>query len=124
MYRQRPLAGLTASLPKKKTQPGFFDDENELAGLDYPEEESDDEDQEQTTEVQTAQELSQEEYDTLPFTGFYKKLLTEPERNFWMLIYGLPWQGKTTFCVGFAKYLAENFGKVLYISAEQYRTKA
>lgn len=116
-------------MPKKKAQPGFFDREtNELAGLGYPEyedgEPDEDEDQEGYHEIQTAAELSQTEFDSLPFDEYYKKLLSEPERNFWMLIYGLPWQGKTTFCVGFAKYLAENFGRVLYISSEQYRSKA
>ncbi|MEW6469644.1 MAG: hypothetical protein AB1458_12005 [Bacteroidota bacterium] len=72
----------------------------------------------------TAKEMAQAEFDTLPFRGYYGDLLAQPERNFWMLVYGPPWQGKTSFCVGFAKYLSENFGNVLYVSTEQYNSES
>ncbi len=91
----------------------------DLAGLDY----SDDEDeqvQESKIKLTTAKQAAEKEYDKLPFDGFYEKLVAQPERNFWMVVYGLPFQGKTTFSIGFAKYLAENMGNVLYVSAEQY----
>ncbi|MCU0435420.1 MAG: hypothetical protein MUC87_18325 [Bacteroidia bacterium] len=76
------------------------------------------------TQVMTAKQMAEMEFETLPFTGYYKRLLGNPEHNFWLMIYGAPFQGKTTFSINFAKYLAENIGKVLYISSEQYRSES
>jgi hypothetical protein len=95
----------------------------DLAGLDSREHEDGGEIQE-TEKVRTAKQEAEKVYQTFPFTGYYQKLFAEPERNFWMVIYGLPFQGKTTFSVGFAKYLAENMGNVLYVSAEQYGSES
>ncbi len=113
--------GLTASLPKK-ARPDFFDEgeTNELAGLEFCESDEQPKDQEQKIVVSTAKEMAEKEYPRLPFEGYYHTLLDSPASDFWMVIYGLPFQGKTTFSIGFAKYLAENMGNVLYVSAEQY----
>ena len=35
------------------------------------------------------------------------------------MVYGLPKSGKSTLCIDFAKYLAENHGKVLYCAIEE-----
>lgn len=70
----------------------------------------------------TAKQMCNLEFEQLPFTGYYQKLLGNPERNFYLNIFAAPWTGKTTFTLLLVKYLSENFGKVLYIWPEQYRT--
>jgi hypothetical protein len=57
-------------------------------------------------------------FDTLPFDGAWLDTFGEPERNFRMIVYGKPGNGKTEFCIQFAKYLSR-FKKVYYNSFEQ-----
>ena len=45
-------------------------------------------------------------FDIFPFEGEWKESFGEPEKNFQMIIYGDPGNGKTEFSVKFAKYLA------------------
>lgn len=56
---------------------------------------------------------------TYIFPDNYSELLGEPSRNFYMIVTGAPGNGKTTFSVRFAHYFGRNFGKVLYLQAEQ-----
>ena len=49
----------------------------------------------------------------------YKYLFGNPAPNFSMMIYGQPMSGKTYFSLEFAYYLT-NFGKVLYVSSEEF----
>jgi len=69
--------------------------------------------------IMNSEELINYKYQTLPFTGRFKKLIGEPSHNAHIVVYGLPKNGKSIFSTQFAKYLSENFGKVLYISAEE-----
>ena len=62
-------------------------------------------------------------FDIFPFEGEWKESFGEPEKNFQMIIYGDPGNGKTEFSVKFAKYLA-GFRKVLYCSYEQGISKS
>ena len=62
-------------------------------------------------------------YHTLDFTGGWKDSFGLPSDPFHMLVYGHPKNGKTTFMLRFAKYLASNFGKVFYSSIEEGDTK-
>lgn len=62
-------------------------------------------------------------FDTFPFEGAFLESFGEPEKNFKMIIYGDPGNGKTEFSVRFAKYLA-GFRKVLYCSYEQGISKS
>lgn len=62
-------------------------------------------------------------FDIWPFEGEWKDSFGEPEKNFQMIIYGESGNGKTEFCVKFAKYLA-GFTKVLYCSYEQGISKS
>ena len=62
------------------------------------------------------------EFDEIDFTGDWEKLFGDPAPNFDMMIDGGPGSGKTTFLLKFAKYLAVKFGKVLYVSSEEYGT--
>jgi len=42
-----------------------------------------------------------------------------PSVTFHLAVFGLPGNGKSTFCIQFAKYLADNFGKTIFISSEE-----
>lgn len=64
-------------------------------------------------------ELKNAEFETLPFTGKWHDLVGAPCPGFTCLIYGAPKLGKSTLAIDFAKYLAENFGKTLYVAAEE-----
>lgn len=55
---------------------------------------------------------------TYPFEGKWLDTFGEVEKNFKMLVYGHPKNGKTEFCLQLAKYLA-GFTKVYYNSFEQ-----
>nr|MCR4560193.1 hypothetical protein [Bacteroidales bacterium] len=54
----------------------------------------------------------------LNFKGEWADFLGEPERNFYMIISSPPGHGKTTFCIRFANYLADNFGRVIFFENE------
>ena len=56
--------------------------------------------------------------DRLKFTGEWQRFLGNPSPTFTMLISCLPGHGKTLFCLLFANYLADNFGKVIFFENE------
>lgn len=66
-----------------------------------------------------ATELGQREYKGLHFKGLWREFFGLPSLNVHILIHGNSGEGKSTFCLWFARYLAENFGRVLYVSAEE-----
>ena len=57
-------------------------------------------------------------FDTLAFDGKFEQAFGRPEKNFRMLIWGNPKNGKTEFCMQLAKYLTQH-GTVYYNSFEQ-----
>jgi len=63
--------------------------------------------------------LARMEYPSLHFTGRWAELLGLPAIFFHCVIHGKPGEGKSTFAIQLADYLAENFGNVLYISGEE-----
>lgn len=63
------------------------------------------------------------EFNTFTFEGEWLDSFGEPEKNFQMVLYGDPGNGKTEFAVKFSKYLT-NFGKVAYCSYEQGISKS
>ena len=69
--------------------------------------------------IMNSEELINYRYKTLPFTGAFYDLIGEPSHNAHIVVYGLPKNGKSIFSTQLAKYLAETFGKVLYVSAEE-----
>jgi hypothetical protein len=69
--------------------------------------------------IMSSEQLKAYDYDKYEFTGKWKKFVGEPQVNFAMMVFGLPKSGKSTYCMQFAKYLSNNFGKVLYIAAEE-----
>jgi predicted ATP-dependent serine protease len=71
--------------------------------------------------VMSASDLLNKDYATnLKFEGRWGDMLGDISPDFSMMVSGAPGSGKTTFLLEFAYYLASNFGKVLYISSEEY----
>ncbi len=62
-------------------------------------------------------------FDVYHFEGPFLESFGEPEKNFSMIVYGHPGNGKTEFCIQLAKYLAQ-FRKVYYNSFEQGISKS
>ena len=64
-------------------------------------------------------ELEGMEFNTINFKGVWGDFFGQPSLEFHCIIHGMPGEGKSTFAIQFAHYLAENFGKVVYISGEE-----
>jgi hypothetical protein len=64
-------------------------------------------------------DLHNMKYDSLGFQEKWHHLIGEPSVNFLCVIHGRAGEGKSTFAIQFANYLAENFGPVLYVSGEE-----
>lgn len=74
--------------------------------------------------VISASELLTQDYaKVLPFTGKWNYIFGNPSPDFSMMVTGEPGSGKTSLLLEFAYYLASNFGKVLYISSEEFGSK-
>lgn len=71
----------------------------------------------------SSRELRKRKYNCFPFTGKWKDFFGLPSYAFHLAVHGKPGEGKSTFCVQFADYLAKNFGKVVYISGEEGLSK-
>ena len=67
----------------------------------------------------TSTDLVKMEFGSLPFTSEWSDIFGEPSVNFHCAIHGIAGQGKSTFAIQFANYLAQGFGRVLYIAAEE-----
>jgi len=64
-------------------------------------------------------DLQKFEYKALKFQGKWLEFLGLPSINFHLVLHGMSGEGKSTFAIQFAKYLAQNFGKVIYVSGEE-----
>lgn len=71
----------------------------------------------------SSRELRNRQYNSFPFTGKWKDFFGLPSYTFHLAVHGKPGEGKSTFCVQFADYLAKRFGKVVYISGEEGLSK-
>lgn len=69
--------------------------------------------------VINSKDIVNKQFETLPFTGQFETLVGKPSKNFKILIYGPPKMGKSTLAIDFAEYLANNFGKTLFVAAEE-----
>ena len=56
----------------------------------------------------------------LNFQGKWKDFLGQPGTDFHLAVHGSSGQGKSTMCFQFAKYLADNFGRVVFIANEEH----
>lgn len=70
-------------------------------------------------EIMSLSDLQSVSFKTLGFTGEWNELMGTPEESFSVMIYGQSGHGKSTFAISFAEYLANNFGPVLFNSAEE-----
>lgn len=70
--------------------------------------------------VLSAEQMANLEVDELEFTYPWNALLGKPARNFSMMFHGDPGSGKTTLLLKFVEYLANGFGRVLYLSSEEH----
>jgi DNA polymerase III delta prime subunit len=68
-------------------------------------------------------DLKKMDFKVLDFRGRWNDFFGFPSVNFHCIIHGMPGEGKSTFAIQFAKYLAENIGRVVYISGEEGFTK-
>jgi hypothetical protein len=68
-------------------------------------------------------QIINKQYETFEFCGEWADTFGHPSKNFQMLVYGKPKNGKTSFMMQFAKYLAINHGKVFYNSVEEGDSK-
>jgi hypothetical protein len=72
----------------------------------------------------TVTDLYRMKLDVLEFRGPWLASFGKPEvRGAW-IIYGPSFEGKTRFAMMMAKYFAQNFGKVLYDSLEEGKSKS
>lgn len=78
--------------------------------------------QPQNPELLTPEQMAALDYTLLPFNNEWQQMLGNPAHNFKLMVHGEPGHGKTVLLLRFAKYLADNFGNVLYISSEEYGT--
>jgi len=69
--------------------------------------------------IMNSSDLLNYQYSKYPFFGKWAEFLGQPSVNFHAMIYGRPKQGKSILAVQFAQYLSENFGRVLYVAAEE-----
>src|ERR1019366_3221342 len=67
----------------------------------------------------SSQHLKKMEFKALNFQGNWNTLFGYPSINFHCVIHGMSGEGKSTFAIQFAKYLADSFGRVIYISGEE-----
>jgi predicted ATP-dependent serine protease len=60
------------------------------------------------------------EFDEIPFTGDWEKLIGHPTVPFHIMVHGRPGSGKSTLVINFAHYLAaEHDMKVLFVAKEE-----
>ena len=67
----------------------------------------------------TAREYRKLDIPSIKFEAKFKYLFGSPAINFYMIVTGPPGHGKTTFLLQFGEYLQKNFGKTLFLPAEQ-----
>lgn len=70
--------------------------------------------------VLTAEQIANRKFEKLAFVEPWRSLIGTPAKNFTLMLHGEPGAGKTSFLLKFAEYLAINFGKVIYISSEEF----
>lgn len=98
-------------------------DENDSETEDETDEndnEPEDEDGDNTPKSMSSEEAATRKFILLNFDDPRFSFIGNPSSRFVMMVYGEPGSGKTTFLLQFAKYLAENFGRVLYVTPEEY----
>ncbi|HLG28487.1 MAG TPA: hypothetical protein VI423_11965 [Paenisporosarcina sp.] len=118
----QPLAGLLSGLLKENDRKK--PDEEKLSAQTEPEK-TEPKRIENEPAIQnngkliSSRELREMKYKCLNFQGKWKDFFGLPATVFHLAVHGKPGEGKSTFCIQFADYLAKNFGRVVYISGEE-----
>jgi DNA replication protein DnaC len=73
----------------------------------------------ESDKITSMKNLAQMKFSLLDFEGKWKDFFGQPQTNFFCVIHGMSGEGKSHFAMQFAKYLAERFGNVLYVSGEE-----
>ena len=71
------------------------------------------------SKIQRMKDVASVKRPSLNFTGKWLDFFGIPQTNFFCVIHGMSGEGKTNFSIQFAKYLAESFGNVLFVSGEE-----
>lgn len=73
----------------------------------------------ENSKISSMKKIANLKFQLLNFKGKWNDFFGLPQTNFFCVIHGMSGEGKTNFSIQFAKYLAENFGNVLYVSGEE-----
>lgn len=73
----------------------------------------------ETDKISSMKNIAKLKFKLLNFKDKWLHFFGLPQTNFFCVIHGMSGEGKTNFSIQFAKYLAENFGNVLYVSGEE-----
>lgn len=105
---------------KKVTDPGKKDDRSKgqtLSGIEAaPSEKS----LTIKPNIISSEDFARTEFKTIGLKGKWLLLMGDPCPGFKAAVSGMPKMGKSFLCVEFAKYLASNHGKVIYITKEEF----
>lgn len=71
------------------------------------------------SKIQRMKDVASVKRPSLNFTGKWLDFFGIPQTNFFCVIHGMSGEGKTNFSIQFAKYLAESFGNVVFVSGEE-----
>lgn len=69
--------------------------------------------------IMSSADLMDYTYERYEFTGKWERFMGKPQVGFHAMVFGVPKSGKSILCTQFAKYLADHFGSVLYVAAEE-----
>jgi hypothetical protein len=69
--------------------------------------------------IKKSTDFVNEQFETIGFTGKWFDLMGDPSPGFTAMVFGRPKMGKSFLCIDWAGYLAQNFGKVLYVAKEE-----
>lgn len=72
-----------------------------------------------SSHIISSRELSKRDYQRLKLQGRWNDFFGQTSTNFHCVVHGKPGEGKSTFCIQFAHYLAKNHGRTIYISGEE-----
>jgi len=73
----------------------------------------------QSDKIISSSQLTKIDYMALNFKSKWQNFFGNPSINFHCVVHGMPGEGKSTFAIQFANYLAENIGTVIYVSGEE-----
>ena len=95
---QSELSGLQGIIDSSENIDGFMDEEPPIIN---------------------SVDFAKMEFPSIGFKNKYLDFIGDPAPGFTLMVYGLPKMGKSSWCIDFAKYLAQNHGKVLYVAKEE-----